>query len=204
VAFAYVIVFLGLTETERKQRAALLAAHPTTLKRQYTDMVTGGLITESDFWNLNVRKQMLLEEGQKRQKVGKTQEMLTDLQGETTTTYQMGNQPGGPATTGVKYNLNPEIIHQIFVQYPVVYLAYQEQVPDKMTGLEFWSLFVKSKYAHRSKQLSQPQPHHHSAHTAEDLFTQYEQKIVDSKRLPKVCTNCNEQNTANRIKSCCG
>ncbi|RQM21671.1 hypothetical protein B5M09_009577 [Aphanomyces astaci] len=140
----------GTSDAEQKQRQQLLQKHPNTLKRQYNDMV-----------------QLLLTERAKRQKTGKTSEILSDVQGE--------NQSGGKS---VKYNLNPEIIHQIFVQYPVVYLAYQEQVPDKMTGLEFWGLFVKSKYAHRDKTSglsTQQNQQHHLGHP-EDLFTRYEEK----------------------------
>ncbi|ETV93636.1 hypothetical protein, variant 1 [Aphanomyces invadans] len=154
----------GVSEAELKLRQQLLQKHPNTLKRQYTDMVTGGLISENDFWNLPCRKQLLLTEQSKRQRTGKTSEILSDVQGE--------NQSGGKS---VKYNLNPEIIHQIFVQYPVVYLAYQEQVPDKMTGLEFWGLFVKSKYAHRDKN-SLANGGAHALGQPEDLFTRYEEK----------------------------
>ncbi|OQR85238.1 general transcription factor IIH subunit [Achlya hypogyna] len=157
-----------MSETERKQRAALLAAHPNTLKRQHTDMVTGGLISESDFWNLTCRKQLLMAEAEKRQKTGKTSEILTDVQGQ--------NQSGEQA---VKYNLNPEIIHQIFVQYPVVYMAYQEQVPDKMDGVEFWTMFVKSKYAHRDRLK-------HQQSGVEDLFTIYEEKWQKQHKAPVV------------------
>lgn len=157
-----------MSETERKQRAALLAAHPNTLKRQHTDMVTGGLISESDFWNLTCRKQLLMAEAEKRQKTGKTSEILTDVQGQ--------NQSGEQA---VKYNLNPEIIHQIFVQYPVVYMAYQEQVPDKMDGVEFWTMFVKSKYAHRDRLK-------HQQSGVEDLFTIYEEKWQKNQTTPAV------------------
>ncbi|KAG9400791.1 General transcription factor IIH subunit 1 [Aphanomyces cochlioides] len=154
----------GTTDAERKQRALLLQKYPNTLKRQYTDMVTGGLISDADFWNLPVRRQLLLAESAKRQKVGKTSEILSDVQGE--------NQSGGKS---VKYNLNPDIIHQIFVQYPVVYLAYQEQVPDKMSGIEFWGLFVKSKYAHRDHANKAQQQHQ------EDIFTKYEAKLQAQK-----------------------
>ncbi|RHY55434.1 hypothetical protein DYB34_007161 [Aphanomyces astaci] len=161
----------GTSDAEQKQRQQLLQKHPNTLKRQYNDMVVGtynllsDLISEHDFWNLPCRKQLLLTERAKRQKTGKTSEILSDVQGE--------NQSGGKS---VKYNLNPEIIHQIFVQYPVVYLAYQEQVPDKMTGLEFWGLFVKSKYAHRDKTSGlSTQQNQHLGHP-EDLFTRYEEK----------------------------
>ncbi|OQS07877.1 general transcription factor IIH subunit [Thraustotheca clavata] len=158
-----------MSETERKQRAALLAANPNTLKRQYTDMVTRGLISESDFWNLNCRKQMLVSEAEKRQKIGKTSEILTDVQGQ--------NQTG--EKTEVKYNLNPEIIHQIFVQYPVVYMAYQELVPDQIDGIEFWTKFVQSKYAHRDR-LKQQQS------GVEDLFTKYEKKWQQEQKIQSV------------------
>ncbi|RLN87652.1 hypothetical protein BBJ28_00001128 [Nothophytophthora sp. Chile5] len=137
--------------TEIKQRAALLAANPT-LKRQHTEMVNDGLISEEDFWAS--RRHLIAAEASKRQKTGKTSAILTDLAGD--------NDTGGNV---VKYNLNAEVIHQIFIQYPAVYMAYQAQVPDKMTETEFWGAFFKSKYFHRDRKAGH-----------EDMFTKYEEK----------------------------
>ncbi|KAF1322408.1 putative general transcription factor iih subunit, partial [Globisporangium splendens] len=137
--------------TEIKQRAALLAANPT-LKRQHTEMVNEGLISEEDFWAS--RRHLIANEASKRQKTGKTSAILTDLSGD--------NDAGGNV---VKYNLNAEVIHQIFIQYPAVHLAYQAQVPDKMTETEFWGAFFKSKYFHRDRKAGH-----------EDMFTKYEEK----------------------------
>lgn len=137
--------------TEIKQRAALLAANPT-LKRQHMEMVNEGLISEEDFWAS--RRHLIANEASKRQKTGKTSAILTDLSGD--------NDAGGNV---VKYNLNAEVIHQIFIQYPAVHLAYQSQVPDKMTETEFWSAFFKSKYFHRDRKAGH-----------EDMFTKYEEK----------------------------
>lgn len=136
---------------EIKQRAALLAANPT-LKRQHLEMVNEGLISEEDFWSS--RRHLIASEASKRQKTGKTSAILTDLTGDSGT--------GGNV---VKYNLNAEVIHQIFIQYPAVHLAYQAQVPDRMTETEFWSAFFKSKYFHRDRKAGH-----------EDMFTKYEEQ----------------------------
>ncbi|CEG43554.1 general transcription factor iih [Plasmopara halstedii] len=137
--------------TEIKQRAALLAANPA-LKRQHTEMVNDGLISEEDFWAS--RRHLIAGEASKRQKTAKTSAILTDL--------AANNDSGGNV---VKYNLNAEVIHQIFTQYPAVYMAYQEQVPDKMTETEFWGAFFKSKYFHRDRKAGH-----------EDMFSKYEEK----------------------------
>ncbi|OWZ22040.1 General transcription factor IIH subunit [Phytophthora megakarya] len=136
--------------TEIKQRAALLAANPA-LKRQHTEMVNDGLISEEDFWAS--RRHLIAGEASKRQKTGKTSAILTDL---------AADNEGGNV---VKYNLNAEVIHQIFIQYPAVYMAYQGQVPDKMTETEFWGAFFKSKYFHRDRKAGH-----------EDMFTKYEEQ----------------------------
>ncbi|KAL4169786.1 hypothetical protein KRP22_010698 [Phytophthora ramorum] len=136
--------------TEIKQRAALLAANPP-LKRQHTEMVNDGLISEEDFWAS--RRHLIAGEASKRQKTAKTSAILTDL---------AADNEGGNV---VKYNLNAEVIHQIFIQYPAVYRAYQGQVPDKMTETEFWGAFFKSKYFHRDRKAGH-----------EDMFTKYEEK----------------------------
>ncbi|CAH0477228.1 unnamed protein product [Peronospora belbahrii] len=137
--------------TEIKQRAALLAADPA-LKRQHVEMVNDGLISEEDFWAS--RRHLIAREASKRQKTGKTSAILTDL--------AANNDTAGNV---VKYNLNAEVIHQIFIQYPAVYMAYQGQVPDKMTETEFWGAFFKSKYFHRDRKAGH-----------EDMFTKYEEK----------------------------
>ncbi|TYZ60692.1 hypothetical protein PybrP1_005841 [[Pythium] brassicae (nom. inval.)] len=136
---------------EIKQRAALLAANPT-LKRQHTEMVNDGLISEEDFWAS--RRHLLAHEASKRQRTAKTSAILTDLSGD--------NDAAGHV---VKYNLNAEVIHQIFIQYPAVHLAYEAQVPDKMTETEFWGAFFKSKYFHRDRKAGH-----------DDLFTKYEER----------------------------
>lgn len=138
------------TPAEIKQRAALLAAH-ATLKRQHTEMVTDGLISEEDFWAS--RRHLLANEASKRQRTAKTSAILTDLSGDT----DAGNV--------VKYNLNAEVIHQIFIQYPAVHVAYEAQVPDKMSETEFWGAFFKSKYFHRDRKAGH-----------EDMFTKYEEE----------------------------
>jgi transcription initiation factor TFIIH subunit 1 len=135
---------------EIKQRAALLASNPN-LKRQHTEMVNQGLISEEDFWAS--RHHLIANEASKRQKTAKTSAILTDVTGD--------NETGG---TTVKYSLNPEVIHQIFIQYPAVYTAYKAQVPDKMSEKEFWGAFFKSKYFHRDRKAGH-----------EDLFTKYEE-----------------------------
>lgn len=147
---------------EIKQRAALLASD-TNLKRQHTEMVNQGLISEEDFWQ--ARRHLLANEASKRQKTGKTSALLTDLAGK--------NESGGNV---VKYNLNAEVIHQIFVQYPSIHLAYQDQVPDKLSETEFWSAFFKSKYFHRDRKAGH-----------EDLFTKYEEKEQEMGKLATVC-----------------
>lgn len=136
---------------EIKQRAALLASNPT-LKRQHMEMVNEGLISEEDFWAS--RRHLIAAEASKRQKTGKTSAILTDLTGD-----------NGTSGNVVKYNLNAEVIHQIFIQYPAVHLAYKAQVPDKMTETEFWGAFFKSKYFHRDRKAGH-----------EDMFTKYEEQ----------------------------
>ncbi|GLD99992.1 hypothetical protein PINS_up008720 [Pythium insidiosum] len=140
---------------EIKHRAALLASN-ATLKRQHTEMVNQGLISEEDFWA--TRRHLIANEASKRQKTGKTSAILTDLTAD--------SESGGNV---VKYNLNAEVIHQIFIQYPAVHLAYKEQVPDKMSETEFWGAFFKSKYFHRDRK----------AAGHDDLFTKYEAKELE-------------------------
>ena len=155
---------------EIRYRASILASQPL-VKHQYQEMVESKVISEDDFWS--TRQQLLANEAGKRQRVAKTSNLLTDL------TTQQDKDANGKV---VKYNLNAEVIHQLFVQYPAVHRAYKAQVPDRMTEKEFWGTFFKSKYFHRDRQKKAG---------AEDMFTKFEEeeKQHQTKRIPTNSTN---------------
>jgi transcription initiation factor TFIIH subunit 1 len=52
----------------------------------------------------------------------------------------------------IKIVITPQLVHDIFEEYPVVARAYAETVPDPLTEAEFWSRYFQSRLfnAHRA------------------------------------------------------
>jgi transcription initiation factor TFIIH subunit 1 len=97
-----------------------------------------GHITESEFWD--GREHLLLaeaaSEGQKRGRPGQ----LVDPRPQTV--------EGGE----VKIVITPQLVHDIFDEFPVVAKAYNDNVPNKLSEAEFWKRYFQSKLfnAHRA------------------------------------------------------
>jgi transcription initiation factor TFIIH subunit 1 len=60
-------------------------------------------------------------------------------------------KPSSSEGTDLKYTLNAEIIHAIFIQYPAVHRAYKDNVPDKISEKEFWTKYFSSQYFYRKR-----------------------------------------------------
>ncbi|KAI0645641.1 hypothetical protein C8Q79DRAFT_910952 [Trametes meyenii] len=107
------------------------------LAQLHREMVMGGHITENEFWE--GREHLLLAqaaaESQKRGKPGQ----LVD--------------PRPQSVDGeVKIVITPQLVHDIFEEFPIVAKAYNDNVPNKLSEAEFWSRYFQSKLfnAHRA------------------------------------------------------
>ncbi|KAG7098746.1 hypothetical protein E1B28_000656 [Marasmius oreades] len=118
-------------------RKNVLLGNPD-LAALHRELVIGGHITETEFWE--GREHLLLaqvaSEGQKKGKPGQ----LVDPRPETV--------EGGE----VKIRITPQLVHDIFDEYPVVARAYNDNVPSKLSEEEFWKRYFQSKLfnAHRA------------------------------------------------------
>ncbi|KAI6098988.1 hypothetical protein EDD16DRAFT_1766100 [Pisolithus croceorrhizus] len=118
-------------------RKKVLMSNPELLAL-HKDLVMTGQITESEFWE--GREYLLLAqaaaEAQKRGRPGQ----LVDPRPQTV--------EGGE----VKIVITPQLVHDIFEEYPVVAKAYSENVPSKLSEAEFWKRYFQSKLfnAHRA------------------------------------------------------
>ena len=110
---------IGLTTADIQARQALLTKIPE-LRNIHKELVMGNIINEEDFW-LN-RKDMLQNQlWLNNQKRGTASAALADI------------KPSSDADgSDLKYTLNPEIIHSIFIQQPGVHEAYKDYVPEKV------------------------------------------------------------------------
>ncbi|KAG2106528.1 hypothetical protein BD769DRAFT_1630746 [Suillus cothurnatus] len=118
--------------TDFRLRKKVLLSSPELLAL-HKELVMSGHITESEFWD--GREHLLLaeaaSEGQKRGRPGQ----LVDPRPQTV--------EGGE----VKIVITPQLVHDIFDEFPVVAKAYNDNVPNK-----FWKRYFQSKLfnAHRA------------------------------------------------------
>ncbi|KAF8638041.1 hypothetical protein AX16_010673 [Volvariella volvacea WC 439] len=118
-------------------RKKVLLSNPD-LAALHRDLVISGQITEAEFWD--GREHLLLAqaaaESQRKGKPGR----LVDPRPETV--------EGGE----IKIRITPQLVHDIFDEYPVVAKAYNENVPSPLSEEEFWKRYFQSKLfnAHRA------------------------------------------------------
>ncbi|KAJ3550103.1 hypothetical protein NM688_g5109 [Phlebia brevispora] len=103
----------------------------------HRELVMAGQITENEFWE--GREHLLLAQAAaESQKKGKPGQLV---------------DPRPQTVDGdIKIVVTPQLIHDIFEEYPVVAKAYSENVPSKLSEEEFWKRYFQSKLfnAHRA------------------------------------------------------
>ncbi|KAF5325666.1 hypothetical protein D9611_000372 [Ephemerocybe angulata] len=104
----------------------------------HRDLVMTGQITEAEFWD--GREHLILAQAaSESQRKGKSGQ-LVDPRPETV--------EGGET----KIRITPQLVHDIFDEYPVVAKAYNENVPQNLSEADFWGRYFQSKLfnAHRA------------------------------------------------------
>ncbi|KAB5596026.1 RNA polymerase II transcription factor B subunit 1 [Ceratobasidium theobromae] len=137
----------------------------TDLAALHRELVITGDLTEAEFWA--GREHLLFaEESLERQRKGRPTQML-ELRD--TTTNEKGD---------IKITITPERAQQIFMEYPVVKRAYDENVPDPLSPVEFWTRYLTSKLFDRNRASSRSAA---TQHTTKDdpIFDKYLQKEDD-------------------------
>ncbi|KAH8119094.1 hypothetical protein DFH11DRAFT_1501151 [Phellopilus nigrolimitatus] len=119
----------GSTEDFRIRKKVLMK-NPE-LATLHRELVMTGQITESEFWE--GREHLLLSEAaQESQKRGRPGQIVDP-------------RPETVAGGDTKIVVTPQIIRDIFEEYPVVAKAYNETVPKQLTEAEFWKRYFQSK-----------------------------------------------------------
>lgn len=118
-------------------RVKVLLANPD-LSALHRELVMTGQISEDDFWD--GREHLLLTESAvENQKRGKPGQLV---------------DPRPEAVQGgdIRIKITPQLVHDIFDEYPVVAKAYSENVPEKLTEEGFWKRYFQSRlfHAHRA------------------------------------------------------
>ncbi|KAK4054681.1 RNA polymerase II transcription factor B subunit 1 [Microbotryomycetes sp. JL221] len=117
-------------------RRLVLQADPG-LKQLYTDLVIGRQISDQEFWQ---GREDLLEAARavENQMKGKSAAMV-DLRPET-------DEKGD-----VTVKITPQLIADIFAEYPMVLRAYNDNVPDPLDEQQFWTRYFQSKLFNRNR-----------------------------------------------------
>ncbi|KNZ72901.1 RNA polymerase II transcription factor B subunit 1 [Termitomyces sp. J132] len=110
----------------------------TAIAQLHRDLVIAGQITEEEFWD--GREHLLLAQAAAdAQKKGKSGQLV---------------DPRPEAVDGgeIKIRITPQLVHDIFDEYPVVAKAYSDNVPSNLTEESFWKRYFQSKLfnAHRA------------------------------------------------------
>ncbi|KAJ3330545.1 hypothetical protein HDU91_003549, partial [Kappamyces sp. JEL0680] len=128
-----------LSEQDIAARQRLLATHAEWRQLHRELVVVRKTLTEEEFWE---SRKSLLDQQQwvSNQKRGTSSSLLADIK-----------PTDEDNSTGIKFTLNPDIIHSIFTQYPGVHAAYLDYVPDKLSEKDFWTKYFTSKYFHRNR-----------------------------------------------------
>eukprot|EP00833_Pecoramyces_ruminatium_P006553 jgi/Orpsp1_1/1180585/evm.model.c7180000073986.1 len=124
-----------LTSKEIQIRQDILKNHKDLMKL-HMELVLNGLLSEEEFWNI---RQNMLENEKFTQKKGQASSSLADI------------RPTHSEKNDIKYTMTTEIIHSIFIHYPSVKKAYDENVPKKIDDEEFWKRYFSSKFFHRNR-----------------------------------------------------
>jgi len=124
-----------LTSKEIQIRQDILKNHKDLMKL-HMELVLNGLLSEEEFWSI---RQNMLENEKFTQKKGQASASLADIR----PTHNEGND--------IKYTITTEIIHSIFIHYPSVKRAYDENVPNKVSEKDFWKRYFSSKFFHRNR-----------------------------------------------------
>ncbi|KNZ55516.1 hypothetical protein VP01_265g18 [Puccinia sorghi] len=113
----------------------VLQNHPE-LRQLHKEMVIGGQISEGEFWD--GREELLYHEARlDAQKTGRSAQMV-DPRPETTDSGE------------IRISITPQMIRDIFEQYPVVQRAYNENVPP-LNDQTFWTRYFRSKLFNRHR-----------------------------------------------------
>lgn len=132
--------------TEAERREVLLSAD-SELRHLYTELVTGGVIDENEFWS---SRSQLLSNSEGRDTAsykGISSSLLCDVQHAEVT------------TNGVrKFQLTPEAVMDIFQMYPHVLEEYTRKVPEQMSKDEFWVKYFQHQMYNSKHVSSQSRP----------------------------------------------
>ncbi|KAK0532353.1 RNA polymerase II transcription factor B subunit 1 [Tilletia horrida] len=151
--------------TELQMRIDILKAHPALLAL-HRQVVHSKIMTDAEFWSHPTRLALLrAERAAEKQKRGRNARLADP---------QKSTDQGGE----IRYSLTPQIVRDMFEQYPVVARAYAENVPDKLSEQDFWRRYFSSRLYSRLRTSTRSAASEHVIRD-DEIFDQYLQDEDD-------------------------
>lgn len=123
-------------KTDIELRISVIKSNPQ-LRALHKDIVISGQMSDAEFWSHPQRQRLIRAERAKLEQRAGRNARLAD-------TKPTPNEAGE-----MKLSITPELIRDLFEQFPVVARAYEENVPSKLDEGSFWTRYFQSKLYHR-------------------------------------------------------
>ena len=146
-------------KTELELRISVLRSN-AQLRSLHKDVVLSGAMPDAEFWSHPQRQALIRAE----------RANLEQRQGRNA---RLADPKPTPNEAGeMKLSITPELIRDLFEQFPVVRRAFDENVPAKMDESSFWTRYFQSKLYHRLRTSARSAA---SEHIVQDdpVFDQY-------------------------------
>ncbi|SPO31208.1 related to TFB1 - subunit of RNA polymerase II transcription initiation factor TFIIH [Ustilago trichophora] len=146
-------------KTDIELRISVIKSNPT-LRALHKDIVISGQMSDAEFWSHPSRQRLLRSERAKLEQRAGRNARLADP------------KPTPNEAGELKLSITPELIRDLFEQFPVVARAYEENVPSKLDEGSFWTRYFQSKLYHRLRTSARSAA---SEHIVQDdaIFDQY-------------------------------
>ncbi|SPO30153.1 related to TFB1 - subunit of RNA polymerase II transcription initiation factor TFIIH [Ustilago trichophora] len=146
-------------KTDIELRISVIKSNPA-LRALHKDIVISGQMSDAEFWSHPSRQRLLRSERAKLEQRAGRNARLADP------------KPTPNEAGELKLSITPELIRDLFEQFPVVARAYEENVPSKLDEGSFWTRYFQSKLYHRLRTSARSAA---SEHIVQDdaIFDQY-------------------------------
>ncbi|CBQ69882.1 related to TFB1-subunit of RNA polymerase II transcription initiation factor TFIIH [Sporisorium reilianum SRZ2] len=123
-------------KTDIELRISVIKSNPQ-LRALHKDIVISGQMSDAEFWSHPLRQRLIRAERAKLEQRAGRNARLADP------------KPTPNEAGELKLSITPELIRDLFEQFPVVARAYEENVPSKLDEGSFWTRYFQSKLYHR-------------------------------------------------------
>lgn len=127
--------------SEARKRAQLLSSDQE-LRALHQELVKTGIISDNEFWEARKREHDSEFSKNVHQEIGISSSILEEMR---------PTSEGGTCNT-ITYKITPSVIHRLFIENPLLEKIYEENVPHKLSELEFWTKYFQSLHNDQAQQ----------------------------------------------------